>query len=57
MAIPLKLTYRQSDVCQIRRYYKNFWFCSKNYPNDLQMRSNFGVAEVVSYWSLLTPSD
>lgn len=57
MAIPLKLTYRQSDVCQIRRYYKNFWFCSKNYPNDLQMRSNFGVAEVVSYWSLLKPSD
>lgn len=48
MAVPLKLTYRQSDFCQIRRYCKNFWFCSKIYPNDLQMRSKFGIAKVNS---------
>ena len=57
MAIPFKLTYRQDDLCQIRRYCKNFWLCSKIYPNDLQMRSNFGIAEVVSYQNTLKASD
>lgn len=53
MAILPELTYRQSDFCQRRMYCKNFWFCSKIYPNGLQMRSNFRVAKVVSNLSLL----
>lgn len=53
MVIPPELTYKQSDSCQRRMYCKNFWFCSKIYPNDLQMRSNFRVAKVVSNLSLL----